>query len=144
MTDRNAASKSRAPAIGMFLGLLLRHSEYIMEHIRLHVSIATILWRKMRPPVNPVWVRCVIFLRVCASAEQLADTIIWLSVFFMHSGRVDNGSLKTATSLSPFTKNAMLEMLNFPLDLLRCAMSCPPARVSECQHLHWLSMLHKE
>ncbi len=116
ITDGNAASKSKAPAIGMFLGLLLGHSEYIMEYIWLHVSIATRLLRKLRPPVNPFWVLCVIFLKVCESAEQLAETIIWLSVFFIHSGRVDNGSLKIATaswSLSPFTRNAILETFKF-------------------------------
>ena len=116
ITDGNAASKSKAPAIGMFLGLLLRHSEYIMEYVRLHVSIATRLLRKLRPPVNPFWVLCAIFLKVCESAKQLAETMILLSVFFIHSGRVDNGSLKIATaswSLSPFTKNAILETLKF-------------------------------
>ena len=37
--DGNAASKSKAPAIGVFLGLLLGHSEYIMQYIRLHVLL---------------------------------------------------------------------------------------------------------
>ncbi len=67
-----------------------------MEYFRLHASIATRLSRKCRPPVNPLWVPCVIVFKVYEIAEHFGDAIIWLSVVVMHNGRVDKESLRTA------------------------------------------------
>ena len=53
-------------------------------------------------------------LKVDESAMQFAETMIALSMFFMHNGRVDKGSLSTeiaSCSSPPLTKNAILEVL---------------------------------